>query len=143
MILGLFLIILQAVGEDTIPQIIAPIEESATQSTTIPNSAVISLIVLLIVNAVAIFLRFTFDVAMSKRENHNHKIRKIAEKSIVIEESVYSAFQIMSTFQQGDEHELLDAILSADQLLNKNKLYIGKKYYATAIKFLDYYISVH
>ena len=63
----------------------------------------------------------------------------IAKKGVEVESSVYEQFQAMASLQPGDEHRLLDSIMSLDSFLNTNRLYIEKKFLTSAIEFLDYY----
>ena len=134
--------ILQAIDEDVVSY--------ALDSTSIINSDsfdqsknyMVSLVTLLIVNLVVMFGNFIFDLVKHRKDNHNYKVHLIAEKGIEVESSVYMRFQEMTALQPGDEHDLLDLIISLDSYLNTNRLYIEKKYLSHSIEFLDYLKSI-
>ena len=104
-----------------------------------PKDFMISLATLLIVNVFVMVGNFIFDLIKHRKDNHNHKVHIIAKKGVEVESSVYEQFQVMASLQPGDEHLLLDSIMSLDSFLNTNRLYIEKKFLTCAVEFLDYY----
>lgn len=101
-----------------------------------------SLSTLLIINIVVIAVNFIFDYFRHRKDNHNYKVHLIAKKGVKVEAKVYEKFQKLSTYQPGEEHALLKSILELDSFLNKERLYIEKKYFSIAIDFLDYYKKI-
>lgn len=108
-----------------------------------PQTAMLSLIILLIANIAIIVINFLLDLKKSKKENHNYKIRMISEKTIQYEEALFARFQKIGNYQKGEEHQMLDEIIAVDKLMSEKKLYIGKKYAKIATDFLDYYKTVN
>ena len=129
--------LLQTVGEEVIYTL-----DTLSASGTAPSqseSFMVSLVTLLIVNVVVMVGNFIFDLIKHRKDNHNYKVHLIAEKGIEVESSAYEQFQNMASLQPGDEHQLLDSILSLDSYLNSNRLYIERKFLNHAIEFLDYF----
>lgn len=128
---------LQAIGEEVISEAMPVLDSASSPVQT--RTYMVSLAALLIVNVVVMLLNFVFDRMKHRKDNHNHKVHLIAQKGVEVESSVYDQFQQMASLHPGDEHALLDAILSLDSYLNTNRLYIEKKYHAYSIEFLDYF----
>ena len=137
----LFLVILQLIDQGEILDSISEMNSFLGNESTIdqPNTFMVSLATLLIVNVFVMVGNFVFDWIKHRKDNHNHKVHLIAKKGVEVESSVYERFQAMAPLQPGDEHQLLDSIMSLDSFLNTNRLYIEKKFLTCAIEFLDYY----
>ena len=134
------IILLQAVGDE----VISALDTSSASGTASnqPESFMASLMTLLIVNVAVMVVNFIFDLIKHRKDNHNHKVHLIAQKGIEVESSVYEQFQNMASLQPGDEHKLLDLIMSLDSDLNTNRLYMEKKFLNQAIEFLDYFKKI-
>lgn len=137
----LLLVILQAIEQGPILEAVQEIDSSLGNEivTDQPKAFMVSLATLLIVNVFVMVGNFVFDWIKHRKDNHNHKVHIIAKKGVEVESSVYERFQAMASLHPGDEHQLLDSIMSLDSFLNTNRLYIEKKFLTCAVEFLDYY----
>ena len=138
------LILLQAIGEDIITDSIAVLDSTSAGglSSGQPKTYMVTLATLLIVNVVIMVVNFVFDRIKHRKDNHNHKVRLIAQKGVEIESSTFERFQRMASLQPGDEHELLDAIMAMDSFISTNRLYIEKKFLSCSTEFLDYFKKI-
>lgn len=101
-----------------------------------------SLLVLLGVNIILIVVNFILDYIKHRKDNHNFKVHLIAKKGVEVEAELYQKLQRISCLQPGDEHELLDEIIDVGNYINKNRLYIEKKFLENSIMLLDYFKKI-
>ena len=140
----IYLILLQAIGEDVFTDSVAALGSTGVSgmSSEQPYTYMVTLATLLIVNVVIMVGNFFFDRIKHRKDNHNHKVRLIAQKGVEIESSVFDRFQRMASLHPGDEHEMLDAIMEMDSFIGNNRLYIEKKFLSYTIEFLDYFKKI-
>lgn len=144
LIMIVLFILLQAIGEDVITESINAMDSSSVSglSSEQPKTYMVTLATLLIVNVVIMVVNFIFDRIKHSKDNHNHKVRLIAQKGVEVESAVFGRFQKMASLHPGDEHSLLDAILEMDTYISTNRLYIERKFLSCSIEFLDYYKKI-
>lgn len=138
-----FFLFLQVIGEDIIQEAISVADTtSASSAFSQVDGYLKPLVTLLIINVFVMVGNFIFDYFKHRKDNHNHKVHLIAKKGVEIESTIYDYFQKLSAFQPGDEHLLLDEIMSLDKYLNLNRLYVEKKYFSIVVEFLDYFKTI-
>lgn len=138
------LILLQAIGEDIVSDSIAALDSTSAGGVSPgqPKTYMVTLAALLVVNVIITVVSFVFDRIKHRKDNHNHKVRLIAQKGVEVESSAFERFQRMASLQPGDEHELLDAIMAMDSFISTNRLYIEKKFLLYSTEFLDYFKKI-
>ena len=136
-------LILQVIGEEIIQDAISVTDASSGPSTFSQMDGYLKpLVALLVINVFVMVGNFIFDLIKHRKDNHNHKVHLIAKKGVEIESTIYDCFQKLATFHPGDEHLLLDEIMSLDKYLSSNRLYIEKKYFSIVVDFLDYFKTI-
>jgi hypothetical protein len=125
--------------------VINSIEEAFSVSGTVKSIApntVMWLLILLAINIGIMLLKFFLDWRHGKNDIHNYKRKKISETSIEVESEIYKKLLELTIFQKAEYHEMLDRIQELDDYIERNSLYIGKKYRGRVDETLDYFKEV-
>lgn len=106
------------------------------------NGLMITLIVFLTINIVALIAKYFFDRALKA---HDVKIgRKVSITALAIktEADLFIKLESLKSFQKGEAHDMLDAIIEIENSLGSSRLFICKDLMKLTNDCLDYFKKV-
>ena len=106
------------------------------------NGLMITLIVFLSINIVALIAKYFFDKALKKHDIKISKKIAITEISIKTEAELFIKLENLKNFQKGESHKMLDSIIEIEEYLTASQLFICKKISSLTNDYLDYFKKV-
>lgn len=118
----------------------------STASATAENgwsSSAITIAIITGFNLLLILVQFLLNIFGNKKENENYRIRKITDSTIDKESHLYAMMQELSNYTKGEEHLMLNSIITLETYINENRIYLSKKVLKLIESSLDYYRSIN
>lgn len=112
------------------------------KSLGITSTLIYALIGVLILNLVAVGVRFYFDLRLKNRDLLIYRRNLIASKSIEVQEDIFVRLEKLSLFSKGEDTPLLTDLQDIQILVLSKQLYLDKKMIVVINKVLDYYRRV-
>lgn len=106
------------------------------------NGLMITLIIFLFVNVVAVIAKYFLDRALKRHEIKITKKVSITELAIKIEAELFIKLESLKRFQRSEAHQMLDEIIEIESFIDSSRLFICKKIIETTNESLDYYKRV-
>lgn len=129
------MILLDVIGTEKVTEkIVSP--ENGT------NGLMITLIVFLSINIIALIAKYFLDKSLKKHEIKITKKISITELAIKIESELFLKLEKLKGFQKNESHEMLDAIIEIESFIASSRLFICKKIIVITNDYLDYYKKV-
>lgn len=129
------MVLLEVIGTEKVTEkLVAPTGEN--------NGLMITLIIFLSINIIALIAKYFLDKSLKKHDIKISKKIAITEISIKTEADLFLKLENLKNFQKGESHKMLDSIIEIEEYLLASQLFICKKIITLTNDYLDYFKKV-